>query len=171
MDKWLDRLAAAFIVLMLLFAVTALYVITQNNLNDTMREIEKDQAETERLQAIIVEYEKCAYEPELISLGEYRLTAYCSCEICCNQYAIDRPIDYFGSEIVYTANGSIARQGYTIAAGPDIPFGTIIVIDGQKYEVQDRGSAITENCIDIYFNDHAEALKFGVKYKEVFMQK
>ena len=38
--------------------------------------------------------------PEYINLGEFRLTAYCSCSVCCEQYASDRPLDKDGNEIV-----------------------------------------------------------------------
>lgn len=41
-------------------------------------------------------------------------------------------------------------------------FGTKIDIKGMgTYIVQDRGGAISGNRIDIFFNTHKEALKFG----------
>ena len=105
------------------------------------------------------------------SLGEYRLTAYCSCEKCCGQWARNRPHDESGKPIIYTANGSVAQQGVTIAADTSVlPFGTIVLIDGQEHIVQDRGGAIKDNRIDVYFESHEEALQFGVQYKEVFMK-
>lgn len=42
-------------------------------------------------------------EPITECLGEFRITAYCSCEICCEQYADNRPLDENGNEIVYGA--------------------------------------------------------------------
>ena len=69
-------------------------------------------------------------EPEVISLGEYKLTAYCSCEKCCEHWATNRPLDENGNPIVYTANMSIAKQGVTVAADTNIlPFGTVLLID------------------------------------------
>ena len=110
-------------------------------------------------------------EPEYISLGEFRLTAYCSCEICCEECAYNRPVDEYGNTIVYTASGKIAQEGYTIAADPDVlPYGTIVYIDGHEYEVQDCGGAITNNSIDIYFDTHEAACEFGLQYGEVFIK-
>jgi 3D (Asp-Asp-Asp) domain-containing protein len=110
-------------------------------------------------------------EPEYISLGEFRLTAYCPCEICCEECAYNRPVDEYGNTIVYTASGKIAQEGYTIAADPDVlPYGTIVYIDGHEYEVQDCGGAITNNSIDIYFNTHEAACEFGLQYGEVFIK-
>lgn len=110
-------------------------------------------------------------EPEYISLGEFRLTAYCPCEICCEECAYNRPVDEYGNTIVYTASGKIAQEGYTIAADPDVlPYGTIVYIDGHEYEVQDCGGAITNNSIDIYFDTHEAACEFGLQYGEVFIK-
>lgn len=65
--------------------------------------------------------------------------------------------------IVYTASGAVAEQGVTIAADWDVlPPGTVIYIDGLgERVVQDRGGAIKGNAVDIYFEDHDEALVFG----------
>lgn len=110
------------------------------------------------------------HEPKLKSLGEFRLTAYCSCEKCCGIWAVNRPKDENGKEVVYTASGSVAVSGVTIAADTNVlPFGTKVFINGHEYIVQDRGGAIKDNQIDIYFDDHQEALIFGVQYQEVFI--
>lgn len=62
-----------------------------------------------------------------------------------------------------TASGAVAEQGVTIAADWDVlPPGTVIYIDGLgERVVQDRGGAIKGNAVDIYFEDHDEALVFG----------
>ena len=66
---------------------------------------------------------------------------------------------------------SVAKQGVTVAADTDVlPFGTVILIDGHEYIVQDRGGAIKGNRIDVYFESHEEALEFGVQYKEIFLK-
>ena len=85
-------------------------------------------------------------------------TAYCPCEICCGKWALNRP-----DGIVYTASGAIAEEGVTIAADWDVlPPGTVVYIDGLgERVVQDRGGAIKGNAVDIYFEDHDEALVFG----------
>ncbi len=109
---------------------------------------------------------------ELVSLGVFRITAYCHCEKCCGNWAKNRPTDEDGSLLVYTASGELAVEGVTIAADTSIlPFGTEVIIDGNKYIVQDRGGAIKGNRIDIYFESHQEALNFGVQYKEIFIER
>lgn len=109
---------------------------------------------------------------ETVSLGEYKLTAYCGCSKCCGKWGENRPLDETGRPIVYTANQSIAKEGVTIAADINVlPYGTAIIIDGHRYIVQDRGGSIAGNKIDIYFESHQAALEFGVQYKEVFIER
>ena len=109
--------------------------------------------------------------PEFISLGEFKLTAYCSCSECCGKWANDRPVDNAGNELVYGASGELLTAGYSVAVDPTvIPYGTVIVINGKEYKAQDCGGAIKDKRIDVYFNDHAEALEFGVQYAEVFKE-
>lgn len=109
---------------------------------------------------------------ELVSLGEFKVTAYCHCEQCCGSWAKDRPVDADGKPIVITASGEIAVQGVTIAADTSVlPFGTKVIMDGHEYTVQDRGGAIKGNKIDVYFESHQEALEFGVQYKELFIER
>ena len=82
-----------------------------------------------------------------------------------------RPLDSEGNPIVYTASGAVAKAGVTVAADTSVlPFGTVVVINGHEYIVQDRGGAIKGEKIDIYFDDHQEALKFGVQYAEVYVK-
>lgn len=85
-------------------------------------------------------------------------TAYCPCEKCCGVWAENRP-----NGIVYTASGAIAQEGVTIAADWDVyPPGTVLQVEGLgEYIVQDRGGAIKGLKIDVYFEDHDDALQFG----------
>ena len=86
----------------------------------------------------------------------YKVTAYCACSKCCGKYASG-----------YTASGTKATAGRTVAASSKFSFGTKLSINGKTYVVEDRGGAITGNKIDIYMNSHAEALAWGVKYLPV----
>ncbi len=100
-----------------------------------------------------------------VSLGEFRMTAYCPCEECCGKWADNRP-----DGVVYGAIGEELKEGYSIAVDPDIiPYRSKVVIDGQVYKAQDCGGAIKGNRIDVYFEDHNDALEFGVQHKEVFV--
>lgn len=94
-------------------------------------------------------------EPEWI---EAVATAYCPCEICCGKWALNRP-----DGIVYTASGAIAEEGVTIAADWSVYSpGTILYIEGiGERTVQDRGGAISGQKIDVFFNNHEDALHFG----------
>lgn len=97
----------------------------------------------------------------LISLGEFKLTAYCKCEVCCGKWP-SYP----------TASGVMPTENHTIAVDTNIiPFGTEILIDGNVYVAEDTGSAIKGNRIDIYMPDHKSALEFGVRHREVFKMK
>lgn len=93
-------------------------------------------------------------------MGNYKITAYCACSACC------------GKSNGITASGTKATAGRTIAADTSVlPFGTQVVIDGHTYTVEDRGGAISGNKIDVFFNSHSEALNFGVRYCDVYVQK
>lgn len=95
-------------------------------------------------------------------VGEFVLTAYCPCPICCGQWS--------NMITPTTASGAIAVQGVTIAADTSVlPFGTRVNINGQIYTVQDTGGAIKGNRIDIFFNNHQEALQFGRRSASVYI--
>lgn len=94
-------------------------------------------------------------------LGEYLLTAYCPCPICCGKWSnMVNPV---------TASGNPAVAGWSIAAPKEFPFGTKIMIDGQIYSVEDRGGAITGNHFDIYCNTHQEALNFNMRTTSAYL--
>jgi len=101
-------------------------------------------------------------KPAPVSLGEFKITAYCACEVCCGKPA--------GSPLYgITASGTTATEGRTIAADPSvIPYGAVIYIDGHGYTVEDTGGSMIGNHLDIYFENHEDALEWGVQYKEVF---
>lgn len=63
-------------------------------------------------------------------LGEWRITCYCSCEQCCGKYALNRPIDDQGNQIVVGAYGRRLTPGISCATNTGIPCGTELYIDG-----------------------------------------
>lgn len=104
------------------------------------------------------------------SLGEFKLTAYCSCEKCCGKWALNRPKDDNGKDIVYGSTGTVLIAGTSIAVDPSvIPYGSQVEINGHTYIAHDTGGAIKGNRIDVYFDNHQDALNFGVQYAEVFL--
>ena len=98
-------------------------------------------------------------EPEktLKSLGTYTITAYCPCRSCSGKWGRQ------------TASGVTATPNHTIAAPKNIPFGTILVIDGVPYTVEDRGGAIRGRKLDIFMESHSECKKWGKQRREVFI--
>ena len=92
-------------------------------------------------------------EPEWI---EYLCTAYCGCEKCVGKWHTEG--------YTLTASGWAAQEGLTIAADESYPFGTVLYLEGLgERVVMDRGSAITGNRIDVYFESHEDALAFGMR--------
>lgn len=109
-------------------------------------------------------------EYRFVYLGDYKLTAYCACEICCEEWALNRPVDENGNAIVYTASGTIATQSRTIGVDPKIiPYGTEVYIAGQGWFVAEDTGAIGVNHIDIYMNSHEAALGSGLTHGDVWM--
>ena len=103
---------------------------------------------------------------------EFIATAYCPCEKCCGEWATKRPLDDKGKPIVYGAAGIVLQAGVSVAADTSIyPMGTHLEIEGVgTYTVQDRGGAIVGNRIDVYFDNHDDAVVFGrqtVRVREV----
>ena len=124
----------------------------------------------EEPEQIEVEQEPEKEEPKLVSLGDFRLTAYCSCKKCCGKWADNRPVDENGNQIVCGASGAVLESGFSCAS--PLEFGTQIELNGiGLVEVQDRTSnwivnKYGNNVIDIYMNDHEKAKIFGVRYVE-----
>lgn len=88
-------------------------------------------------------------------LGTYSLTAYCACEQCC------------GKTDAITASGTVATAGRTVACN-SLPFGTVVSINGNQYVVEDRGG-MGNNVIDIFFNNHQDAINFGSQSADVYI--
>lgn len=94
--------------------------------------------------------------PQKISLGIFTTTGYCSCEVCST-----------GNNLTYTE--TMPQAGHTIAADITIfPIGTKLMIGETIYTVEDIGSSVTRNKIDIFYATHQEAAEHGVKQEEVF---
>ena len=108
-------------------------------------------------------------EPEPEYLGEFRITAYCSCEKCCGEWAKNRP-----NGIVYGAAGVELKAGVSCAS--PLPLGTVVEVEGLgEYIVQDRPAQWVidkygENQIDIYFDNHEAASAFGLKQLNVYLK-
>jgi hypothetical protein len=97
---------------------------------------------------------------ELDDIGYYTITAYCPCEICCGDWANQRP-----NGIVYGAYGYELEEGVSVAS--PLPKGTKLKIEGldSTYTVQDTTAdwivdRYDGRIIDVYFSNHKAAKEF-----------
>lgn len=96
----------------------------------------------------------------------YVITAYCPCEKCCGKWARER-----AGGVVRGATGIELHAGISCAA--PLPMGTRVHIEGiGAYTVQDRtadwvADKYGNRIIDIYFDSHIEAERFGKRIAEV----
>ena len=108
---------------------------------------------------------KTTKEPikEWVSLGEFKVTAYCgeNYHHVCNN-----------GDATKTSTGTRPKANHTIAVDPRvIPYGSILKIGDNTYVAEDCGGAIKSNRVDIFFDYHREALEYGIQYHEVFVLK
>lgn len=94
-----------------------------------------------------------------------KVTAYCRCPKCCGQFSDGK-----------TACLHRIRKGDVfVAADKKWPFGTQMIIPGynqnQPVEVKDRGRLIKGNRLDVYFDNHSQAKKWGSRTIDVLVKK
>jgi len=85
-----------------------------------------------------------------------KVTAYCPCSKCCGKWADG-----------ITASGHVIRKNDLFCAASDnIPFGTMVSIPGYgTVPVLDR--CRQRNTLDVFFDEHDEAVRWGVRWLEV----
>lgn len=114
----------------------------------------KAQSSVDAMGTLVTELETMfsSYDPYTCSVeyaGDYKLTGYCGCVLCCGIYGCAE------GEAAHTASGTIATEGRTIAMSNDYAFGTVVYIDGLGFRtVEDRGGAVSGNKIDVYMESH-----------------
>lgn len=92
-------------------------------------------------------------------LGSFQATAYCGCESCSGGHTL-------------TYSGTVPQANHTIAADLEhYPIGTKLLINGIVYTVEDKGTHVQDQRIDIYFATHEEALAFGLQTVDVYSVK
>lgn len=106
----------------------------------------------------VVEEEKISDHP----VGVCEITAYCTCVKCCGIWSEDHPSRQGTDYVQLTATGTRPTAGRTVAVDPTvIPLGSVVMINGVGYVAEDTGNAVKGNVVDIYFDDHQEAVQFG----------
>lgn len=104
-----------------------------------------------------VKKEEKAPAPKEVSLGKFTITGYCSCEQCSGGHGL-------------TYSGVVPTPNHTISADlGKFSLGTKLKIDGIIYTVEDKGSSVNGNILDIYYGSHSEALAKGTYTAEVFL--
>ena len=83
--------------------------------------------------------------PRETSLGRFTITGYCGCEQCSGGHSL-------------TYSGTVPTPNHTR-----------LEIDGIVYTVEDKGSFVNGNILDIYYGSHQEALAKGTYTAEVFL--
>ena len=105
-----------------------------------------------------IEVEPEVEEPDDRYLGNFKITYYCGCHSCSDDWG------------TMTATGVTAKEGRTIAVDPKvISYGTKVLINGREYVAEDCGGAIKGNRIDIFMDSHERARKAGVDYFDVYI--
>jgi len=88
-------------------------------------------------------------------VGEFTVTAYCSCQKCCGREAQG-----------ITASGKKVGRGMIAADWGVLPQGArvrLAIFPGRTFVVEDTGSAITGNRIDVWLPSHQAAIEFGIR--------
>ena len=63
------------------------------------------------------------------------------------------------------------QAGRTIAVDPRvIPLGSKVRMNGKEYIAEDTGGAIKGKRIDLFVDSHSEAMKFGKKLIEIYVE-
>lgn len=89
-----------------------------------------------------------------ISLGIFTTTGYC-------------PDCGDGSGLTYS--GMVPQANHTLSADLDrFPIGTKLMINDIVYTVEDMGSSVKGDWVDIFYDTHEEAEDHGMKREEVF---
>lgn len=92
----------------------------------------------------------------LTYLGTWASTGYCPGSCCCGEWATG-----------YTASGTLATEGVTVACG-SLPMGTTIYIEGWGYRVvEDLG--VEGEWVDIFYSLHEAASAHGLQYVNVYL--
>ncbi|MFZ4395706.1 MAG: 3D domain-containing protein [Kiritimatiellia bacterium] len=106
------------------------------------------------------------------------VTGYCNCGKCCSWestwFGLGSPVISAGShkgdvkKIGYTSSGTEAKHGTIAADVSRYPYGTIMEVPGYGLgRVEDTGCAIRGEHIDLWFDDHEQALQWGRKRRLV----
>lgn len=137
--------------------------IVENNKEEIYNQ-ENITGKPSRLTSVVTEQIEVKAHNTTPTTVNFLTTAYCPCEKCC------------GKTDGISASNKKCVSNHTIAAGSKYPLGTVMYIpelsntqSGGWYEVEDRGGAISNSRLDIFFDTHEEAIQYGVKNVEAYV--
>lgn len=191
MNKILKTILGSILVLSILTAMVTISYLTDKNvlLNEKIKEMAENES---------VIYTSVMEQNEYITELEEKLEEFNNQEVIKNDVETgqnnvetENIVEITGSSAIFncsaytagesgvnntTASGETTVSGITVAMGSSYAFGTQIYIPALEtenndgiYTVQDRGGAISDNCIDIYFDTIDECNNFGRQDLEVYI--
>ena len=93
------------------------------------------------------------------SLGTWKLSFYCPCRRCSGKWGRR------------TSSGATCEEGVTVACAI-LPAGTRVKIEGYGERiVQDTGTGVRGQHLDVFMESHSECLRHGIKYREVWIKR
>ena len=104
------------------------------------------------------------FQRDMVELSKPRYT-----EVTMNVSAYTASSDECGKGDGVTASGVVAVEGITVASD-DLPFGTVVVVNGHRYVVQDRFGGGYSNRLDIYMESVDAADNFGRQWITVMIE-
>ena len=126
-----------------------------------VEEADTEKVQTERMLAEIIQAEAPREQaPSRAGPRGLQVALEASAYTCGPESTGKRPVD---PGYCVTASGYRLRPGdKVVAMGKKYPFGTQVMIPGYGLAtVRDRGSAITDNHVDLYFERLEDALRWG----------
>lgn len=98
--------------------------------------------------------DEVSYETGWAELGEFKISWYCPCVLCC------------GKNDGITATGTHATEGRTVAVDPTvIPLGSKVKIGSHVYIAEDTG--VRGRVVDVFVDSHERALQLGIAKEPV----
>ena len=103
---------------------------------------------------IIPEEEPIKIEKEMV--GHRVITAY---------NAVEEQTD--NTPCISASGMNVCKTYKRVCASNEFPFGTLLLINGRVWDVQDRTNSRYNYRIDLLMDDHAEAMEWGSRVLEV----
>ena len=149
----------------LLLITSLLLLLTLSSASKLTERVQAAQQEARQAKQEVAEARELELESEQYEVQLMNITMYAPLSpgaVRGRDFSGDPSITYSGEKLV---------PGETAAAGPNVPFGTRIYVEGLGwYTVQDRGRAIGPNDIDLAAPTREESVQFGKQQRLVIFK-